>query len=107
MPAKSVPTNQNHALTKPTWELGWRGRLWIRSLTTTKLQLLMKKKTRVIIEHGDERYEVKFDRDCTRTCSFIKHTPYGPCENNCSLPKWFEKIVQKFSESHLKRITQS
>lgn len=72
--------------------------------TTTKLQLLMKKKTRVIIEHGDERYEVKFNRDCTRTCSFVKYTPYGPCENNCSLPKWFEKIAQKFPESHLKRI---
>ena len=63
-----------------------------------------KKRTRIIIEHGDERYEVRFNRDCTRTCSFIKHTPYGPCENNCSLPKWFEKIVQKFPESHLKRI---
>lgn len=64
------------------------------------------KETRIIIERGDERYEVKFNRDCTRTCSFIKHTPYGPCENNCSLPKWFEKIVQKFPESHLKRISE-
>jgi hypothetical protein len=62
------------------------------------------KKTRIIIEHGDERYEVKFNRDCMRTCSFVKHTPYGPCENCCSLPRWFEKIVQKFPESHLKRI---
>jgi hypothetical protein len=63
-----------------------------------------KKRTRIIIEHGDERYEVKFNRDCTRTCSFVKYTPYGPCETCCSLPRWFEKIVQKFPESHLKRI---
>lgn len=61
-------------------------------------------RTRIIIEHGDERYEVKFNRDCTRTCSFVKPSPYGVCEMDCSLPKWFEKIVQKFPESHLKMI---
>ena len=65
-----------------------------------------KKRTRINIEHGNERYAVKFNRDCTLNCAFVRHTPYGPCENNCSLPKWFEKIVQKFPESYLKRISE-
>ena len=66
----------------------------------------MKKKIRVIIEHGDERYEVRFTRDCASDCAFVKYTPYGPCENSCSLPKWFEDIVKKFPVAHLKRIKE-
>ena len=65
-----------------------------------------KKRTRIIIEHGKERYEVKFNRDCTRTCSFVKHTPYGPCENCCSLPRWFETIVKQFPQSNLRKLKE-
>ena len=64
----------------------------------------MKKKTRIIVEHGNEKYEVKFNRDCTRTCSFVKHTPYGHCEDGCYIPRWFNAIVKQFQDAHLKRI---
>lgn len=63
-----------------------------------------KKRTRIIIEYGDERYEVKFNRDCTQNCAFVRHTPYGPCENGCNLPRWFRNLLKIMNDAHLVRI---
>lgn len=56
---------------------------------------------RFFAEYNGKRYEIRFDRDCTNRCAFVKHGPYGPCENSCSLPDWFRHSMIKFDRAYL------
>ena len=58
-------------------------------------------RTRIIVERGNKRYEVLLGRDCTRRCSFVKHGPYGPCENGCDLPQWFIQLYKRLIDNGL------
>lgn len=63
-----------------------------------------KKRTRIIIEHGNERYEVKFNQECMRNCAFVEKGEVLTCERACYLPMWFRSIASNMTKGHLKRI---
>lgn len=66
----------------------------------------MKNKTKIIIEHGNKKYEVLYTGDCTRRCSFVKHDRKGACEDCCRLPHWFTSLIKtKWENGYLREIS--
>ena len=62
-------------------------------------------RTRIIIEHGDERYEVRFNKECMRNCAFVQKGEVITCERACYLPMWYRRIASRMMHhGHLKRI---
>ena len=58
----------------------------------------MKSKIKIIVERGPKKYEVLFDYECTKVCSFRHADENGICEGKCHLPSWFQRVVEYFND---------